>query len=88
MILLVEKPTRETKHYFDEYLVHNGKVYRRLTNDSKKAVSQDARMQICRLCHDDAGHLGVEKRWSTSRGITGMRRFVNKYVRTCLHCVL
>jgi len=79
---------RPKKNYFDEYLVHNGKVYRRLTNDSKKAVSQDARMQICRLCHDDAGHLGVEKRWSTSRGITGMRRLVNKYVRTCLHCVL
>lgn len=26
-VLLNEKPTRETKHYFDEYLMHNDKIY-------------------------------------------------------------
>jgi len=41
--------------------MHNGKVYCHLTNGSKAWAVRDARMQICKLCHDDIGHLGVEK---------------------------
>jgi len=42
-MILTEKPRRETKHYFNEYLMHNGKVYRRLTNGGKAwAVPWDA----------------------------------------------
>ncbi|XP_011861043.1 PREDICTED: uncharacterized protein K02A2.6-like [Vollenhovia emeryi] len=61
-ILLDKKRTNETKHYFKEYLLKDDKVYRRLDDHTQAwVVPRDARMQICRLCHDDAGHLGVEK---------------------------
>lgn len=89
-ILLGGTPTPEIKHYFDEYLIKDGKVYRRLGGNSKAwVVPRDARMQICRLCHDDVGHLGVEKtleRIQRNYWFAGMRRFVTKYVGACLHC--
>lgn len=61
-ILSRKKPTNETKHYFDEYAMKDNKIYRRI--DEKPTtwvVPKGARLQICRLCHDDAGHLGVDK---------------------------
>lgn len=89
-ILLDEKPTHETKYYFDEYLIKDDKVYRRLDNKTKAwAVPKEARMQICRLCHDDAGHLGIEKTLERIRRnywFASMRRFVTKYVNACLNC--
>jgi len=90
MILLSERPASETKHYFDDYLIRDGKLYRRLDGDNKAwVVPRDARMQICRLCHDDAGHLGIEKTLERIRRnywFAGMKRFVTKYVHACLHC--
>lgn len=46
-------------------------------------------MQICKLCHDDAGNLSVEKtldRIKCNYWFAGMRRFVTKYVCACLNC--
>lgn len=90
-ILLEGKSTNETKHYFDEYLIKNDKVYKRLDDETATwVVPRDARMQICRLCHDEAGHLGIEKtleRIKRNYWFAGMRRFVTKYVNACL-CVL
>lgn len=46
-------------------------------------------MQICRLYHDDAGHLGVEKtleRIKWNYWFANMRRFVGKYINECLNC--
>lgn len=89
-ILLDGKPTGEVKHYFDEYMLQDGKVYRRLDNGTQAwVVPRGARMQVCRLCHDDAGHLGVEKtleRLRRNYWFAGMRRFVTKYVAACLNC--
>lgn len=80
----------ETKYYFKEYVLKNEKVHRRLS-DQKVAwvVPRNARMQICRLCHDEAGHLGIEKtieRISRNYWFADMRRFVTKYVSACLNC--
>lgn len=89
-ILLDEKPTHKTKHYFNEYVIKNNKVYRRLNNKTEAwVVPQGARMQICRLCHDDVGHLGVEKtleRIKQNYWFASMRRFVTKYINACLNC--
>lgn len=89
-ILSGENREHETKHYFKEYALKNGKVYRRLDDKTMAwAVLRDARMQICRLCHDDAGHLGVEKtleRIKRSYWFANMRRFVTKYISACLNC--
>lgn len=89
-ILLSKQPTHETKHYFDEYLIRDDKVYRRLDGTTNAwVVPRNARLQICRLCHDDAGHLGLEKtleRIKRSYWFAGMRRFMTKYISACLNC--
>ncbi|CAK9820116.1 hypothetical protein ANTQUA_LOCUS10467 [Anthophora quadrimaculata] len=61
-ILANNDKSPEVKHYFKEYVLKKNKVYRRMP-DNKLAwvVPKDARLQICRLCHDDAGHLSAEK---------------------------
>lgn len=68
----------------------DNKIYRRIDDKSTAwVVPKDARMQICRLCHDDAGHLGVEKtleRMKRNYWFAGMRRFVTKYIKACLNC--
>lgn len=78
--------TSDTKQYFDNYIVKNGKVYRRLENGGKAwAVPRNARIQICMLCHDDAGYLNVEmtlERVKQNYWFAGMRRFITKYVNT------
>lgn len=52
-------------------------------------MPRDVRWQVCRFCHDNAGHSGVEntlKRIATNYWFAGMRRFVKKYVSACLNC--
>ena len=49
-----------------------------------------SRWQICKLCHDDNGHFGLEKTLKEIQenyGLAGMRRFVKKYVGACLNCL-
>lgn len=46
-ILLDKKRTNETKHYFEEYLVKNDKIYRRLDDGTQAwVVPRNARLQI------------------------------------------
>lgn len=91
-ILKDGRATNEAKHYFKEYALENDRVHRQLPGPKTAwVVPRNARMQICRLCHDEAGHLGVEKtieRISRSYWFADMRRFVtnNKYVNACLNC--
>jgi hypothetical protein len=80
----------QTKQYFQEYVMRHHKVYLRLP-DGKVAwvVPRAARWQIVRLCHDQAGHLGVEntlRRIQQNYYFLKMRRFVTKYIRPCLNC--
>lgn len=89
---ILEKGDRnnDTKQYFKEYEIKNNKIFRKFDDGSKKwVVPKSARMQICRLCHDDAGHLGAEKtirRIKNNYWFSKMRRFVSKYVKACLNC--
>ncbi|KAK2578390.1 hypothetical protein KPH14_011876 [Odynerus spinipes] len=89
-ILLTNQRTEETKHYFEEYILKSDKVHRRLPeNKTAWVVPRNARLQICRLGHDDAGHMGAEKtleRLRRNYWFAGMRRFVAKYVKACLSC--
>lgn len=61
-ILQLGNVTYETKQYFKEYKLKNNKIYRKLNNDKETwVVPKLARMQIWRLCHDDARHLSTKK---------------------------
>lgn len=52
----------ETKQHFSDHALKNDKIYRRLEKGRTAwAVPRVGRFQICRLCHDDTGHLGLEK---------------------------
>ena len=43
-------------------MLKNGKVHRKLSNNLIKwVVPRGNRWQICKLCHDDLGHFGIEK---------------------------
>ncbi len=89
-ILEGKKVDSDTKHYFNEYMLKSNRVYKKMNEGPALwVVPKDARWQICRLCHDDAGHQGVEntlKRVRNNYWFAGMRRFITKYIRACLHC--
>ena len=49
-----------------------------------------SRFNIVRYCHDEQGHFGLEKTLSIVREnywFKGMRKFISKYVRSCLNCL-
>lgn len=89
---ILEKGEKDVdmKQYFIDYEIKKGMVYRKV-EDGQRAwvVPKMARMQICHLCHDEAGHLGIEKtleRMKRNYWFPSMRRFVTKYVKACLNC--
>lgn len=89
-ILKVAEKNSETKQYFREYELKDEKLYRKLQDGRKLwAVPKLARWQILKLCHDKAGHMGVEntlKRIQLNYWFPKMRRFVTKYINACLNC--
>ena len=89
-ILMTEAKSAGTKHYFELYEIKQNKLFRKLDNGKKRwVVPKAARMQICRLCHDDAGHFGFNKtlkRIQEHYWFPKMTRFVKKYVAACLKC--
>lgn len=89
-ILVSGERNQETKMYFDEYVLKNDRVYRKLKNGKILwAVPRAVRWQICRLCHDQAGHAGTENtitRIQENYWFAKMRRYVAKYIKACLNC--
>jgi hypothetical protein len=90
-ILQAKIVNSETRRYFDNYEVRNNKVYRVLGDGTKLwVVPKEARWQILRLCHDQAGHFGIEhtiRRIQLNYWFPKIRRFVTKYVKACLNCL-
>lgn len=69
--------------------VRNGKLYRKTDVGDKWVVPKGVRWQILKQCHDDLGHFAFEKTLSKVREsywFAKMRRFVKKYVKSCLEC--
>lgn len=90
-ILLTKDNKAANKQYFLQYELKNGRVYRKTEDGSKRwLVPKSNRWQICKLCHDDIGHFGVDKTISKIQEnyyFPGLRRFVTKYVNSCLNCL-
>lgn len=90
-ILEGKRKSSSYKQYVQEYLIKRNKVYKKLGKGKIAwVVPKSARWQICKLCHDDAGHLGLEKtleRITDSYWFSGMRKFVSKYIKACLNCL-
>lgn len=79
-----------TKHYFETYDLRNGVVFRRTENGNRWLVPRASRFHVVKMCHDDQGHLGIDKTLEKLREhywFKGMKRFVSKYVTACLQCL-
>lgn len=84
--LLEDKEYSEVKK---NYIVKNNKLFRVVNNELKWVVPKSARFQLCKLNHDDIGHFSLEKTFhkiSKDFWFPKMKRFVKKYVRSCLEC--
>lgn len=76
----------------DNYLIRDNKLYRYIKGDKENlrwVVPKGARWQICRLNHDEIGHMGQEKtleRIKKHYWFTKINRFVKKYINACIEC--
>lgn len=74
------------------YRLKTGKVYRIVgesENDIRWVVPKGVRWQIAKLNHDDLGHFGFDKtfaRIQQTYWFPKMRKFIKKYVKSCLEC--
>lgn len=88
---LQSKRSPENKNYFDNFQLKNGILYRKCgENGSKWVVPKQSRWLICKLNHDDCGHLGLEKtmsRINENYWFPQMKKFVKKYINSCLNCI-
>lgn len=91
-ILTHDMDEESLKHIKDNYIIKDGKLYKIVDSDKTNlrwVVPKGARWQICRLNHDEIGHLGVEKtleRIKRTYWFPKMAKFVKKYVQACLEC--
>lgn len=84
--LLEDKEYAEVKK---NYTVKNNKLFRVVNNELKWVVPKSARFQLCKLNHDDIGHFSLEKTFhkiSKDFWFPKMKRFIKKYVQSCLEC--
>lgn len=72
------------------YKLKNGRVYRIVGPDMLRwVVPKGVRWQILRANHDSIGHFGFDKtldRIKSTYWFPRMRKFVKKYVNSCLEC--
>lgn len=76
----------------NNYVIKDNKLFRCLDEEKSKlrwVVPKGARWQLCRMNHDDIGHVGFEKTYERIKKnywFAKSRRFVKKYVESCIEC--
>lgn len=86
---ILDKNCQEAKDVRNNYVLKDGKIYRKVGTELKWAVPRDARWKVCQLCHDESGHFAFEKTLEKMRRdywFPRMTQFVKKYVRACIPC--
>lgn len=71
------------------YVLKNNRLFRKVGDELKWLVPKHARFQLCKINHDDIGHFGLEKtldKISKDFWFPKMKRFIEKYVRSCIEC--
>lgn len=91
--ILSDPNSDEVINVITHFKLKDGKVYRLVGPEGEKSmrwvVPKGVRWQIAKMNHDDIGHFGFEKtlhRIQQSYWFPKMRRFIKKYVRSCLEC--
>lgn len=71
------------------YKVKNDKLFRTTADGDRWVVPKGVRWQITKQCHDDIGHFAFDKTLDKIKAnywFPKMRRFIRKYVDSCLEC--
>lgn len=87
--ILSDPSTGQAIDVHKNYKLKNGCVYRVVGDSIKWLVPKGVRWQILKKNHDDVGHYGFEKtlqRIQEHYWFPKMRRFIKKYVSSCLEC--
>lgn len=90
--ILTDPNSEKVVDILKNYKIKNNKVYRIIgsgDNDIRWVVPRGVRWQIAKFNHDDLGHFGFEKtlaRVRQSYWFPKMRKFIKKYVKSCLEC--
>lgn len=87
--ILRDPNTNDVIDVHSNYVVRNNKLYRKTEQGERWVVPKGVRWQILKQCHDDIGHFALEKTLSKLQEtywFAKMRRFVKKYVESCLEC--
>lgn len=76
----------------ENYTIRDNKLFRCLDGDKTNVrwvVPKGARWQVCKMNHDDIGHVGFEKTLERIKRLywfSKMSRFIKKYVGSCIEC--
>lgn len=87
--ILEDPQAGKTVDAVSNFKLKNGRVYRVVGDSLKWLVPKSVRWQILKMNHDDVGHHGFEKtlqRIQEHYWFNKMRKFVKKYVSSCLEC--
>lgn len=87
--ILTNRPTEEVKDIKDNYRCINGRLYRKTEEGLRWVVPKASRWRIVKQCHDDIGHIGIDKTYakiSNDYWFPKMKQFIYKYVRACMDC--
>lgn len=94
MIEILQDPkSDEVLEVKNNFTVKNGRLYRVIKKEDDVAllwvVPKSVRWQIVRMNHDNNGHFGFEKTYDRIKRVywfKGMKKFVQKYCKSCLQC--
>lgn len=84
--------SRGLEYIKENYVIRDNKLFKCLKGDKNNVrwvVPKGARWQLCKMNHDDIGHVGFEKtleRIKRNYWFAKMSRFVKKYVGACIEC--
>lgn len=86
---VLESDDKTIQDIINNYVLRDGKIYRRVGKQLKWVVPNGARWRICQLCHDESGHFSFDKtidKMKHDYWFPKMNRFVKKYVSACIPC--
>ncbi|KAL0832340.1 hypothetical protein ABMA28_001773 [Loxostege sticticalis] len=87
--VLEDPDTKNAVDIHQNYKIKNGKIYRLVEGQLRWLVPRGVRWQLLQKNHDELGHFGLEKTLDKLKDLywfPKMRKFVKKYVQSCLEC--
>lgn len=86
---ILETNENDLKDITMNYTIRDNKIFRKVGSKLRWVVPNSARWRICQMNHDEAGHFSFEKtleKIASDYWFPKMRRFVKKYVKSCINC--